>query len=39
MYVVFIIDYIRHLMNESKNQFFVYISDRRVYDTSILEFI
>jgi len=31
MYVVFIIDYIRHLMNESKNQTFAYISDRRVY--------
>jgi len=31
MYIVFIIDYIRHLINESKMLTFAYISDRRVY--------
>jgi hypothetical protein len=30
-YIVFIKDYIHHLMNESKNQTFAYINDRRVY--------
>lgn len=33
MYVVFIINYIRHLINKSKNQTFTYISDRMVYET------
>jgi hypothetical protein len=31
MYIVFIIDYIQHLMNESKMLTFAYICDRRVY--------
>jgi len=31
MYIVFIIDHIHHLMNESKILTFAYISDRRVY--------
>jgi hypothetical protein len=31
MYVVFIINHIHHLMNESKMWFFAYNSDRRVY--------
>ena len=31
MYVVFIIDYICHLMNESKNQIFAYINYRMMY--------
>jgi len=31
MYVVFIVDHIHHLMNESKMLIFVYNSDRRVY--------
>jgi hypothetical protein len=35
MYLVFIIYYIRHLMNEPKNQTFVYISDRRLYLVNI----
>jgi hypothetical protein len=39
MYMVFIIDHIHHLMNESKMLTFAYISDRRVYLISILFFI
>jgi len=31
MYIVFIIDHIHHLMNESKMLVFAYNSDRRVY--------
>jgi hypothetical protein len=31
MYVVFIIDYIHHLMNEPRMLIFAYNSDRRVY--------
>jgi len=31
MYVVYNKDYVRHLINESKNQTFVYISDRMMY--------
>jgi len=31
MYVVFIINHIHHLMNESKMLIFAYNSDRRVY--------
>jgi hypothetical protein len=34
MYIIFIIDHIHHLMNESKIQSFVYNSDRRVYFVS-----
>jgi uncharacterized membrane protein YkgB len=35
MYIVFIIDHIHHLMNESKIQSFAYNSDRRVYQITI----
>jgi hypothetical protein len=35
-YVVYNKDYIRHLMNESKNQIFAYISNRRVYTVYIM---
>jgi len=36
MYIVFIIDHIRHLMNESKILTFAYISDRRVYVNELI---
>jgi len=36
MYIVFIINYIHHLMNESKMLIFVYNSDRKVYMTLCL---
>jgi hypothetical protein len=32
MYVVFIICYIHHLLNEPRKWIFAYISDRRVYN-------
>jgi len=31
VYMIFIIDYIHHLMNKSKMLIFIYNSDRRVY--------
>jgi len=34
MYMIFIIDYKYHLMNEPKMLVFVYNSDRRMYDPS-----
>jgi len=37
MYIVFIIDHINHLMNESKMLIFAYISDRMMYIASLLK--
>jgi len=36
MYVVFIMDHIHHLMNESKMMIFAYISEQRVYFVKII---